>query len=334
MKFLNKLIIAFLACSLLFMPLGTLFTQAAFAEHEDDEPIPDLIVEEVEYDPIPAIIMMRDIELMFELMGGVLDSYDGTGHPDGCYEYESYYLIALLFNLILELEVAFSPSEWHDVYAFAVDGANDALLRNEAVLLLCQNGRDDSLSAFNRAAARAGIESGLASIRTAITASAERAGIDPALVVSQLGVILNEPVDQEELEELADLLGAAEWEAELFFEDLIITQTILQNAGGWLDRLIAGETVGCGEYYIYFELLLEPVPFFFVPPEWAPLYLEHVSIIRSYIDSNRELLEVCVNGGFITDFMVLKARDGVAQANDRLHALKQETARRLGVSPR
>ena len=333
MKFLNKLIFAFLACSLLFSPLSATFSQVAFAEHDDDGESPDLIVQEVEYDPIPAIVMMRDIELMFELMGGVLDSYDGTGHPDGCLEYETYYLIALVFNLILDLEIAFSPEEWHDVYTFAVEGVNEALLSNEAVLLLCQNGRDDSLSAFNQAAARAGIDNGLASIRTAITASAERAGVDPALIVSQLGVILNEPVDPDDLEELSELFGS-EWEAELFFEDLIITQTVLQNAGGWLDRLIAGETVGCGEYYIYFELLLEPVPFFFIPPEWAPLYLEHISIIRSYIDSNKELIEVCVNGGFITDFMVFKARAGVAQANDRLHALKQETARRLGVSPR
>lgn len=325
---LKNLLLAFIALAL----LGTVWAPIAYADgHEESEEVMT-VVEEIGYDPIPALIGMRDAEAIMVRMAGVLDRYDGNGHPEDCDDYVLYMVLLLLFDSSFGFEALFAPSDWEDVMLIAQEATQTAFSTNESIFYLCQNGGNDSISSHNLYAGRAGIEEALEQLRGAIRASANRLGIDPESIPSSIGEFIDVEPDPAEIEFIADLLGL-NWDSEVFYEDLRITEVLLQNIGGWLDRLIAGETVGCGEYIILMQLSISPVPFLSMPDVWEPLFNEHVAIINSILDANKELIDVCVNGGNINEFMVFKARDGVAKAGDRLHALKQETERRLDITP-
>ena len=329
MKLFKKLLFILLA----FTVFSSAFTPFALAQEAAPPEDVIVVVEELNYDPVPALIGMRDAEEILIRMAGVLDRYDGTGHPDDCQDFTTYSIFLSLFEFSFQLEAIFAPNEWNDVLTLAGDATTDALKATEPILLLCNNGNDDSLSAFNLAAGRDGIAKALEKLRSAIRATAERIGVDPATVPSSIVDIIDAELSPEDIAFISDLLGFPEWDAELFYEDVKITQAFNQEIAGWEDRLLAGETVGCGEYVILFSLALNPVPFLSVPAEWQPMVDEHTNILRSMLDSNHELLDVCINGGNINEFMVTKARSGMAKAADRIHALKQETERRLGITP-
>ncbi len=343
MNVLKKLLLAFFALAL----FGGIWAPAVYADdHEEAEPVVEeapeeepveeaMEVAEFEYDPFPAMVAMRDSEAILVRMGGILDSYDGNGHPEDCDDFALYSLLTLLLSSAFEIEALFAPAEWVDIMLLANEATVEAFEANEAIFYLCQNGGNDSISAHNLAAGREGIANGLEKLRSAIIAAAERAGVDPDDVESSIAVLLDE-LDQElsaeDIEFLEEITGLS-WDPELFYEDLLISNALLKNMGGWLDRLIAGETVGCGEYVNYIDLLLTPIPFFSVPDVWEPLFNEHIAIINSVLDSNRDLLLVCINGGNISEFMVFQARDGVGKAQDRLHTLRQQTEERTGLGP-
>ena len=344
MKVINKILVALMLLTLLGLSFG--FAPVAFADsHEGEEPeVIEEVVEEdgevgtivndmEEYNAADILVAMKDADVLITRMKGVLDRYDGTGHPDDCDDFVFYYVLLSLYNEAFDIEMLFAPPEWRDVLQIAFDGTSKGLNSAESIFFHCQNGLDNSISTFNLNAARAGLDAAHELMVSALRSTAARAGIDPESVPSSIAEIIDVEPSAEELDIIAELLGL-EWDEQVFYEDLLITGEILNNLGGWLDRLINGQTVGCGEYFIYMLLLTEPVVFLNTPDVWEPLYQEHLAIINSIFDSNQELIDICLNdGGAPNEFIVFKARAGVAQAQDRLHRLKQTTAQRLGITP-
>ncbi len=345
MKAINKFSLALL---LVLLAAGFSGMPSVFAmETEPEEGEPVEVTEEVvdddeagtviddlgSYRVGDVLVAMKDADVLVVRMKGVLDRYDGTGHPDDCDDFVEYYSYLDLYNEAFSVEIVFAPNEWTDVLTLAVDGTAKGLNSAESVFYLCQNGYDNSISTHNLNATKYGLDMAHEILVSALKSTAARAGVDPELVPSSIVGEIDVDLSPEELDYIAELLGL-EWDQEVFYEDLLITSELLNNLGGWLDRLIAGQTVGCGEYFIYMLLLTEPVFFVNPPPAWKPLYQEHLAIINSVFDSNQELIDICINdGGKPNEFIVFKARAGISRAQDRLHWVKQTSATRLGIPP-
>ncbi len=343
MKALNKICIALLllvaSFSLALVPTALaaeddgqeVETTEEVVVVDDDNGMGDVLDDVDAYPIIESLIAMKDADLLIVRMKGVLDRYDGVGHLDDCDDYELYFSFLDSFYSAFVFEGRYAPADWQDVLGLAAAGAAKGLTSSYDIIYHCRNGTDVSLSTHNLTAAQAGLDEAHEMMVVAINSTAARMGVDPESVPSSIAGYIDVDLTQEELDELAEIFGLA-WDAEVFFEDLKITSELVYSLGGWLDRLIAGQTVGCGEYYINILLLSEPVIFINPPPTWKPLYEEHISIIYSIFDTNSEIIDICINDGDApTEFIVFKAREGIANAQDRLHLLKQNTAARLGV---
>lgn len=227
----------------------------------------------------------------------------------------------LNWSFILELAVFgdpfFIPDGFDDINTLALDALG--LISNGLTDIgyVCRNGVSDSITDFQYAYASKQLRSAQTKLHGASRAGAERVGVQVEPIVELLDL----------LNELFAQVGGP-WTETIFETDVAITAETLTYMAGWLDRALAGETVYCLEY-MYYYFFLEPAIFEEVPTEWRGWYNEHVEVIDLINDTSRDLFLACDSlvenpDGEVSDFVLGQARQGVAQASNRIHRIQQE----------
>ena len=299
----------------------------AYAAHEEDEEDFDDIISlpdnEPEFDAAAYISLQKDFIVSMEQMGGVLDRYSGSGFPEHCDEFTSYYLAIALLSIGFIFQP--TPDDWFDISELTLAANIDVLDGTAPVAELCTNGGRGSLSEHNRFAARASISRNIDKMHIAVRAAEDRSGTTGESTLEQ--ILADAPTRDEIVEEF----GADDFDAIFFYADTLISAEIMQEIGGWYDRILAGSSEQCGELLFLFDELSQPFIALFVPPEWEPLYMGHLNAILTVLDTSEPVLLSCIEEKQPTRTQIENARYGVTLGLNQLYPIIQATEDRLGA---
>lgn len=150
-----------------------------------------------------------------------------------------------------------------------------------------------------------------------------------------LNVILNPDASAEEVSAVFDPDGDGVWESpELPYSPATLyiatiwAQSYLRQAGGLLDRVSAGSNESCAEYITWIQLMLLAPVFTDVPESELGLVEYYNQTFAGFVESQKDLIFYCIEGGSISPLNFGIARVGVNTAVDRLHGLRRELERR------
>ena len=283
--------------------------------------IPDLFIP---FDAAEFISLQKDYLFAVEKMGGALDGYNGINHTQQCDEFMLYYVLVALLSV--ELIFTDVPNNWADIAILTLEANTDILDASVPVVEHCSNGNRNTLSPHNRYAARAGITQGLEKLRSAIQAAESRSGVTANSTLEQ--ILADLPTRDEILNET----GGDDFDAAIFYVDILISAEIMEEMGGWYDRLLAGGIEQCAEFMVLYEVLSQPYLALLVPNDWVGLYNGHLNSVLTVLDTSEQIYLTCDNGKQPQKSQVASARYGITLGLNQLYPIITETESRLNVS--
>lgn len=286
---------------------------------------------EDDFDAQLFLMIQKDILFSMERMVGVLDRYSGSGFPEHCDEFVSYYLIvdSLMFEFLF-LDI---PAEWVDIAIISLEAGTDALDKIDTVVQLCTNGGRGSLTEHNRSFARIALVQSMEKLRTGIRATEERGSVSADSLLEE---IVNDPSSGADIDNLWRQGGDVAFNSTDLYLDMLLSETILEHLGGLYDRLLAGGSAECEDLLFLLDLLSEPIIFNSVPAEWVDVYNGHLNSVLTALDTSAPMGNLCASGSNVAPdaAQVQSGRYGVNQALNQLRGWINALEERIGANER
>ena len=74
-------------------------------------------------------------------------------------------------------------------------------------------------------------------------------------------------------------------------------RSIIEQAGGLLDRLVNGENQTCTEYQGYYDDAIRSATYSGVADDWAGIYNDYIFAVENFLASNESINSLCDGGG-------------------------------------
>ena len=96
-------------------------------------------------------------------------------------------------------------------------------------------------------------------------------------------------------------------------------RSIIEQAGGLLDRLYNGENQTCTEFQGYYDDAIRSATYSGVADDWAGLYNDYIFAVENFLSSNESINALCDGGGGgLSQLNYGAARQGINNSLDRL----------------
>ncbi|MCB9006397.1 MAG: hypothetical protein H6656_03325 [Ardenticatenaceae bacterium] len=108
-------------------------------------------------------------------------------------------------------------------------------------------------------------------------------------------------------------------------------RSIIEQAGGLLDRLFNGENQTCQEYQGYYDDAIRSATYSGVPDDWAGIYNEYIFAVENFIATNESINALCDGGGGVISALNYgAARQGINDSLNRLIPAIEAANAKLG----
>jgi hypothetical protein len=108
-------------------------------------------------------------------------------------------------------------------------------------------------------------------------------------------------------------------------------RSIIEQAGGLLDRLYNGEPGRCEEYQSYYDDGIRTVTYSGVPDDWAGIYNDYIFAVENFLATNESIDSLCDGGGgALSALNYGAARQGINNSLDRLIPAVEAANAKLG----
>lgn len=108
-------------------------------------------------------------------------------------------------------------------------------------------------------------------------------------------------------------------------------RSIIEQAGGLLDRLYNGEPGRCAEYQGYYDDAIRSATYSGVPDDWAGIYNDYIFAVENFISTNISIDLLCDDGGGVVSQLNYGAsRMGINDSLDRLIPAIEAANAKLG----
>jgi hypothetical protein len=108
-------------------------------------------------------------------------------------------------------------------------------------------------------------------------------------------------------------------------------RSIIEQAGGLLDRLYNGEPGRCEEYQGYYDDGIRTATYSGVPDDWAGIYNDYIFAVENFLATNESIDSLCDSGGGgLSALNYGAARQGINHSLDRLIPAIEAANAKLG----